>query len=233
MFRRLAAGGRRLARRLARPQPADPTVKPHGPCAGRQRRKSAAIFDFQPNAAVVQAMVDCGLTNFTGKTTVAAAWRSLVSTQDIVGIKVFSEPGMLTGTRPAVVAAVVHGLLAAGVPPTNIIIWDKHAYDLRAAGFFKLAAQLGVRAAGARKPAMTRRIFTGPTPPSSATSSGAIWNSARPTTGVGRKSFRLQAGQPADHQNHHHRAAAQPGGRRRLRPSLQPCARQRGQHAAF
>ena len=93
-------------------------------------------------------MVNCGITNFTGQATVAAAWRSLVSTQDVVGIKVFSKPGMLTGTRPAVVAAVIHGLLDAGVPPTNIIIWDKHAYDLRTAGFFKLAAQLGVRAAG-------------------------------------------------------------------------------------
>jgi hypothetical protein len=109
---------------------------------------SAAISDFQPNAAVVQTMVDCGLTNLTGKTNIVAAWRSLVSPQDVVGIKVFSEAGMFSGTRPAVVAAVVHGLLDAGLPPTNIIIWDKHAYDLRAAGFFDLAAQLGVRVAG-------------------------------------------------------------------------------------
>jgi hypothetical protein len=108
-----------------------------------------AIFNFQPDADVVQSMMDRGITNFTGKTTAAAAWRSLVSTQDVVGIKVFSAAGELSGTRPAVVAAVVHGLLQAGLPPANIIIWDKRADDLRAAGFFKLAAQLGVRAAGA------------------------------------------------------------------------------------
>jgi hypothetical protein len=110
---------------------------------------SKATFDFQPNAAVVQSMVNRGLTNLTGKATVAAAWRSLVSSNDVVGIKVFSAAGEISGTRPAVVAAVIHGLLEAGLPPTNIIIWDRHADNLRAAGFFKLAAQLGVRAAGA------------------------------------------------------------------------------------
>ena len=107
-----------------------------------------ATYDFQPSAPWVQLMLDRGLTNFTGQATVAAAWRSLVSTQDVVGIKVFSAAGMLSGTRPAVVAAVIHGLLEAGVPPQHIVIWDKQADDLRTAGFFKLGAQLGVRVVG-------------------------------------------------------------------------------------
>ncbi len=94
-------------------------------------------------------MVNRGITNLTGQTTVAAAWRTLVSTQDIVGIKVFSAGGEISGTRPAVVTAVVHGLVQAGLPSKHIIIWDKRADDLRAAGYFKLARQLGVRAEGA------------------------------------------------------------------------------------
>ena len=112
-------------------------------------QNSDAISNFQPDAATVQAMVDRGITNLTGKTGIASAWRSLVSTQDIVGIKVFSAAGEISGTRPAVVAAVVHGLLQAGLPPKHIIIWDKRAEDLRAAGFFRLAHKLGVRAEGA------------------------------------------------------------------------------------
>jgi hypothetical protein len=107
-----------------------------------------ATYQYQPNTAAVQDMVNRGITNFTGKPTVAEAWRSLVSTQDVVGIKVFSAAGSINGTRPAVVAAVVHGLLAAGLPPNHVIIWDRDVGDLRAAGFFKLAARLGVRAAG-------------------------------------------------------------------------------------
>ena len=108
----------------------------------------AAILDLQPDPSVVRTMVNSGVTAFTGRTNSIAAWQSLVSTQDVVGIKVFSEAGMLSGTRPSVVAAVVEGLLAAGMPPQHIIIWDKHARDLRAAGYFDLAAHLGVRAEG-------------------------------------------------------------------------------------
>ena len=108
-----------------------------------------AVSDYQPDAARVDAMVAQGIVRLTGQASTAAAWSSLVSTQDIVGIKVSSEAGEISGTRPAVVAAVVHELRAAGLPANHIIIWDKRADDLRAAGFFKLGQQLGVRVAGA------------------------------------------------------------------------------------
>jgi Domain of unknown function (DUF362) len=104
---------------------------------------------FLPDDARVQAVFNLGLTNFTHTTSVVAAWRSLVTTNDTVGIKIFSEPGPLNGTRPAVVAAIARGLLAAGLSPDKIIIWDKHADDLQSAGFFTLGKKLGVRVAGA------------------------------------------------------------------------------------
>ncbi len=108
-----------------------------------------AVADFQPDDEIVQKMVNRGIIEFTGKTTVAAAWRSLVSTQDVIGIKVFSAGGEISGTRPVVVAAVVRGLLDAGLPPNHIIVWDKRASDLRAAGFFRLSELFNVRVEGA------------------------------------------------------------------------------------
>lgn len=107
------------------------------------------MADFQPDDEVVQEMVNRGITDFTGKNTVAAAWRSLISTQDVVGIKVFSAGGEISGTRLPVVAAVVRGLLDAGLPPGHIIVWDKHAADLRAAGYFRLSELFNVRVEGA------------------------------------------------------------------------------------
>jgi hypothetical protein len=103
---------------------------------------------FHAKADIVRTMVARGLTNLTHKTTGIEAWRSLVSTQDIVGIKVYSVPGPNSGTRTAVVAGVVEGLLAAGLPPTNIIVWDKQTVDLRLAGFFDLAERYGIRVTG-------------------------------------------------------------------------------------
>jgi hypothetical protein len=148
-----------------------------------------AISDFQPDALVVQKMVNRGITDFTGKATVAAAWRSLVSTQDIVGIKVFSQAGMLSGTRPAVVAAVIHDLLAAGLPPQHIIIWDKHENDLRDAGFFKLGRQLGVLVAGGAETGYDPTNFY---LPDTAVIGNLVWGDlefGRTNEGVGRKSF--------------------------------------------
>jgi len=148
-----------------------------------------ATFNFQPDNARLQTMVDRGLTGLSGKTTSAEAWHSLVSTQDVLGIKVFSTAGSISGTRPAVVAAVIRSLLDAGVPGEHIIIWDKHEDDLRAAGFFRLAAQFGVRAAGAADSGYDEKTFYNP---DSAIIGHLVWGDlefGRKGEGVGRRSF--------------------------------------------
>src|ERR1041385_6505968 len=96
---------------------------------------SRATDAFRPRPDRIHEMVSEGITNLTRTTSVSEAWRTIVSTQDVVGIKVFSAPGANSGTRPAVVAAVVEGLLAAGVAPKHIVVWDKKTTDLRLAGF--------------------------------------------------------------------------------------------------
>lgn len=99
---------------------------------------------FRPNPDAVRNMIRRGVTELTGKTNEMEAWLDLLSPSDVVGIKVFSTPGPASGTRTSVVASVVEGLLAAGIPATNIVIWDKHMADLRLAGFSQLADQFGV-----------------------------------------------------------------------------------------
>lgn len=120
---------------------------------------------FMPDDERVATAFNRGLTFFTGTTSVSNAWHSLVAPGDIVGIKVFSEPGPLSGTRPAVVAAIVRGLLAAGLSPGQIIIWDKHVGDLRAAGFVNLGRTLGVRVAGAAEAGYDTNSFYLPDSP--------------------------------------------------------------------
>lgn len=111
-------------------------------------QNDAATEAFKPRLEIVQAMVNRAITNLTGKATTREAWLSLVTTQDVVGIKVFSAPGPNSGTRPAVVEAVARGLIEAGLPPGQIVVWDRLEIDLRLAGFFNLAERLGIRCAG-------------------------------------------------------------------------------------
>jgi hypothetical protein len=134
-------------------------------------------------------MADRAITRLTRKPTVPEAWRSLLSTQDIVGIKVFSTPGPNSGTRPAVVAAVIEGLLAAGLPANHIIVWDRRITDLRLAGFPALAERYGIRLAGSAQAGWDSNSFYHPDTP---ILGNLVWGDLEfgsKGEGVGRKSF--------------------------------------------
>ena len=142
---------------------------------------------FTPQPAVVRGMVERGILAHTGRTNIADAWRAVVKTNDVVGLKVFSAPGHTSGTRPSVVAAVVEGLLAAGLPPRNIVIWDRQLVDLRIAGYYELAGRYGVRIASAASAGWDEKTYY-----ENSLLGNLIWGDAefgRKGDGIGRKSF--------------------------------------------
>jgi uncharacterized protein (DUF362 family) len=98
-------------------------------------QSSDAIYDYKVNAWQVRRMVDEVVTGVTGQPTVGAAWASLVKPSDIVGIKVCANGAPLFSTHPEVVETIIDGLRQAGVPPENIVVWDREAKLLQRAGF--------------------------------------------------------------------------------------------------
>jgi hypothetical protein len=148
-----------------------------------------AVDHYQANYAAVDNMVNRGVISFTGKKTLGAAWGSLVTTQDVVGIKILSAAGSISGTRPAVVAAVVNGLVEAGVPRSHIVIWDKRADQLRTAGYFKLASLLNIRTEGAMDAGYERTNFYLPDSAVVGQLSYGDLEFGQKGDGVGRKSF--------------------------------------------
>lgn len=146
-----------------------------------------ATVAFQPQPEKVRALVNRGLLRFAGKTNLALAWKTFVSTNDVVGIKVYSAPGANSGTRPSVVAAVVEGLLAAGVPAKKIIIWDKELVDLRLSGFVDLAENYHVRVAASAASGYDEKVFY-----ESPLIGNLVWGDVefgKKGEGIGRKSF--------------------------------------------
>jgi uncharacterized protein (DUF362 family) len=87
------------------------------------------------NPGAVRRMVDSLVCGVTGQRTVTAAWRSLVQPSDRVGVKVSASGRGVSGTNPEVVEAICAGLIEAGVPAKNLIVWDRNLEDLLAAGF--------------------------------------------------------------------------------------------------
>ena len=146
-----------------------------------------ATESLQPVPERIQILIDRAITNLTGKTTVSNAWRSLVSTQDTVGLKVLSAPGANSGTRPVVVAAIVEDLLAAGLLPDHIIVWDKRSADLRLAGFYGLRERFGIRVMGSADAGYDEKTFY-----DTALLGPMSWSDlefAHTGPGVGRKSY--------------------------------------------
>lgn len=119
----------------------------HGRVLIVQNRRATEAFS--PKRPVIREMLQAGLERFTAKSNLTQAWRALVSTQDVIGIKVYSSPGPSSGTRPAVVSDLIESLLAAGYSPDKIVVWDRRAIDLRLAGYFKLAEKYHVSVTGA------------------------------------------------------------------------------------
>jgi len=158
-----------------------------------QRAKVVVVQDpeatetYRTRPERIRTMLDRGITNITSRPTPAEAWRSLLTTNDVVGIKIFSLPGPNSGTRPAVVSALVEELLAAGLAPTNIVIWDRQSVDLRLAGYYELARRYKVRVAGSMQSGFdTTNVYENPL------LGNLVWGDfefGSKGEGVGRKSY--------------------------------------------
>ncbi len=77
------------------------------------------------DAQVVRAMVDRGVMALAGASTPEAAWRRFVTPAMRVGLKINLLGRPLVYTAPEVTDAVAAGVLAAGVKPENVVVWDR------------------------------------------------------------------------------------------------------------
>lgn len=126
----------------------DPERTPPAPPA-RSRvvlsEKPALLQRFQPDNPGIRATFNRLLLAHTGKRSVAEAWRTMVSPKDTVGLKISTAGGPLLGTHRALVEAVIDGLTEAGVPPRQIILWDKHEDQMINAGYVPMQPPAGWR----------------------------------------------------------------------------------------
>ncbi|NLV30069.1 MAG: DUF362 domain-containing protein [Acidobacteria bacterium] len=91
--------------------------------------------DADVDTAVLARMLDQGVARLTGHSDARAAWRSLFTPEDVVGVKINCLFGRGASTHPAVAHAVAAALVASGVKPSNVIIWDRSTGDLLKSGY--------------------------------------------------------------------------------------------------
>ena len=88
-------------------------------------RDPAVVTGWLVEPVRAHAMLVAGLKQLTGQTNEIAAWQQIVSSNDVVGIKVSTLAAPLHVTHQAVIAAIAAGLRQAGVPATNIVVFDR------------------------------------------------------------------------------------------------------------
>jgi uncharacterized protein (DUF362 family) len=92
--------------------------------------KSGAV-----NRAVVQQMLTAGMKSLTGESSEAKAWEHFIVPDDVVGIKVNCSGAPQIRSSPEVVAGIVEHVIAAGVPPSRIYIYERFEGQIRSVNY--------------------------------------------------------------------------------------------------
>jgi hypothetical protein len=98
-------------------------------------RNARAVVNNEPVEQEAYLMIKKAMLELTGQTELDKAWKTFVSTDERIGLKVNPVAGKLLSTSHAVTKSVVKQLLESGVKRENIVIWDRREMDLKEAGF--------------------------------------------------------------------------------------------------
>ena len=99
------------------------------------KHADATDNEFVGKPDIVRQMVDRAVCELAGKDSVADAWRTFMKPTDVIGMKVNAAGAGVVWTQPCVVAAIIQGLVAAGVDENNILVWDRSDSSLTDVGY--------------------------------------------------------------------------------------------------
>lgn len=95
----------------------------------------SCLREDRPDREACLRMLDEGMTQLTGIQDPVKAWTTFVSPNDVVGLKVNPIGGSLLSTSIELVHAVIDRLVEAGIPKSQLVIWDRREFELHEAGF--------------------------------------------------------------------------------------------------
>ncbi len=125
--------------RVVTPHPAAPLPGMPGPFPGRVAKVSSLkCLDEAGEVAdadVVREMMTRGMCSLTGETSALAAWKRFIGPEDVVGIKVNCGGHPYVVSAPEIVAEVVRQLLAVGLQPGQIYLYERFQNQLDAVNY--------------------------------------------------------------------------------------------------
>ena len=96
---------------------------------------------------VVRQMLEQGMKELTGESSVRAAWAKFVEPKDVVGIKINPSGAPACCSSPELVREIVSAVESVGVPTENIVVYDRFGYEMDI-GSYQLLMPPGIRVVG-------------------------------------------------------------------------------------
>ena len=93
---------------------------------------------------VVRQMLEQGMKELTGESSVRAAWAKFVEPRDVVGIKINPSGAPACCSSPELVREIVSAVKSVGVPTENIVVYDRFGYEMDI-GSYQLLMPPGIR----------------------------------------------------------------------------------------
>jgi uncharacterized protein (DUF362 family) len=148
------------AQSVSRPEP--PPIEVHGlpqskpsPLAMPGLFPGRVLEVFDPGSIVrnhvsqliVHRMLEQGMKELTGESSVDRAWRRFIDPADKVGIKINPSGAPACCSSPELVREIIHALESIGVPARNIVVYDRYSYEIEL-GSYQALLPAGIRVLG-------------------------------------------------------------------------------------
>lgn len=96
---------------------------------------------------LIRQMIERGMRELTGESSLRGAWAKFVEPSDVVGLKINPSGAPACCTSPEIVREVIRGLQSVGVPDRNVVIFDRYGYEMDI-GSYQTLVPAGVRVEG-------------------------------------------------------------------------------------
>lgn len=106
-----------------------------------------AIARNRVSQPVVHEMLERAMKDLTGEKSSRPAWARFVEPHDVVGIKINPSGAPACCSSPELIREIIAAVQSVGVPPRNIIVYDRYSYEIDV-GSYQALLPPGVRIVG-------------------------------------------------------------------------------------
>ncbi|HTS06348.1 MAG TPA: DUF362 domain-containing protein [Candidatus Eisenbacteria bacterium] len=98
-------------------------------------RDSKAIVRNRVSQPIVRRLLEQAMTELTGEKSARDAWAKFVEPKDVVGIKINPSGAPACCSSPEVIREIISAVREVGVPPRNILVYDRYSYEMDIGGY--------------------------------------------------------------------------------------------------